>query len=48
MRKGQSVAEMVAAGVTKDFDASYGAEGPLFTRNTYEGLWWAGRLTNSL
>ncbi|HZF28782.1 MAG TPA: MBL fold metallo-hydrolase [Gammaproteobacteria bacterium] len=48
MRKGLSVAEMVASGVTKDFDARYGADGALFIRNTYEGLWWAGRLTNSL
>lgn len=48
MRKGLSVAEMVETGVTKDFDARYGAEGALFVRNTYEGLWWAGRLTNSL
>jgi len=48
MRKGKSAAEMIASGVTKDFDGRYGTDGALFTRNTYEGLWWAGRLTNSL
>jgi glyoxylase-like metal-dependent hydrolase (beta-lactamase superfamily II) len=48
MRKGNSAAEMVASGVTADFDGRYGTDGALFTRNAYEGLWWAGRLTNSL
>jgi glyoxylase-like metal-dependent hydrolase (beta-lactamase superfamily II) len=48
MRKGKSAAEMIASGVTKDFDGRYGTDGALFIRNAYEGLWWAGRLTNSL
>jgi cyclase len=48
MRKGKSAAEMVASGVTEDFDGRYGTDSALFIRNTYEGLWWAGRLTNSL
>jgi hypothetical protein len=47
MRKGKSAAEMIAGGVTHDFDGRYGTDGALF-RNVYEGLWWAGRLTNSL
>ena len=48
MRKGTSAAEMIASGVTAEFDARFGDEGALFIRNVYEGLWWAGRLTNSL
>jgi glyoxylase-like metal-dependent hydrolase (beta-lactamase superfamily II) len=48
MRKGRSAAEMIESGVTKDFDERYGDGGALFVRNVYEGLWWAGRLTNSL
>jgi glyoxylase-like metal-dependent hydrolase (beta-lactamase superfamily II) len=48
MRKGKSAAEMIASGVTADFDGRYGTDGALFIRNAYEGLWWAGRLTNSL
>jgi cyclase len=48
MRKGKSAAEMIASGVTEDFDGRYGTDGALFIRNTYESLWWAGRLTNSL
>jgi glyoxylase-like metal-dependent hydrolase (beta-lactamase superfamily II) len=48
MRKGKSVKEMVAGGVTADYDGRYGTDGALFIRNVYEGLWWAGRLTNSL
>ena len=48
MRKGRSAAEMIAAGVTAEFDARYGGDGPRFIRNMYDGLWWTGRLTNSL
>jgi hypothetical protein len=48
MRKGKSSAEMIASGVTADFDARFGREGPQFIRNMYDGLWWTGRLTNSL
>ncbi len=48
MRKGKSAAEMIASGVTRDYDGRYGTDGALFIRNVYEGLWWAGRLTNSL
>jgi glyoxylase-like metal-dependent hydrolase (beta-lactamase superfamily II) len=48
MRKGKSAAEMIESGVTKDFDERYGDAGALFVKNVYEGLWWAGRLTNSL
>jgi hypothetical protein len=48
MRKGKSAAEMIASGVTADFDARFGYDGALFIRNVYAGLWWTGRLTNSL
>jgi cyclase len=48
MRKGKSAAEMIASGVTADFDTRFGGEGPQFIRNMYDGLWWTGRLTNSL
>ena len=48
MRKGKSAAEMIASGVTADFDGRFGTDSALFIRNVYESLWWAGRLTNSL
>jgi glyoxylase-like metal-dependent hydrolase (beta-lactamase superfamily II) len=48
MRKGHSVAEMLAANVTEGFDAYWGADRDQFVANVYEGLWWAGRLRDSL
>jgi hypothetical protein len=48
MRDGHSVAEMLAANVTDGFDASWGADRDRFVTNVYEGLWWAGRLRDSL
>jgi glyoxylase-like metal-dependent hydrolase (beta-lactamase superfamily II) len=48
MRDGRSVEEMLAAGVTDDFDAEWGANRERFVANVYGGLWWVGRLTNSL
>ncbi len=48
MRKGHSVAEMLAANVTDGFDAYWGADRDRFVANVYEGLWWAGRLRDSL
>lgn len=38
MRQGLSAAEMLAAGVTKDFDAKWG-DPALFVSTTYRGLW---------
>jgi glyoxylase-like metal-dependent hydrolase (beta-lactamase superfamily II) len=48
MRDGKSAAEMIAAGVTKEFDARFGANGAQFVQNVYGGLWWQGRLGGSL
>ncbi len=48
MRKGRSITEMLDAGVTKAFDAEWGSNRERFVANIYHGLWWAGRLSDSL
>ena len=48
MRKGKSIQEMLAADVTAEFDAVWGANRDRFVANIYNGLWWAGRLSDSL
>jgi glyoxylase-like metal-dependent hydrolase (beta-lactamase superfamily II) len=48
MRKGRSIEEMLAAGVTEEFDAQWGSNRQRFVANIYNGLWWAGRLSDSL
>jgi glyoxylase-like metal-dependent hydrolase (beta-lactamase superfamily II) len=48
MRKGRSIAEMLDTGVTNDFDAAWGDNRDRFVANIYNGLWWAGRLGDSL
>jgi glyoxylase-like metal-dependent hydrolase (beta-lactamase superfamily II) len=48
MRQGKSAAEMIAAGVTKEFDATFGPNSAEFVSNVYGGLWWQGRLNGSL
>jgi cyclase len=48
MRKGRSIEEMLAAGVTDEFDAKWGGNRARFVANVYNGLWWAGRLSDSL
>jgi cyclase len=48
MRDGRSIAEMLDAGVTAEFDAKWGANRERFVANIYHGLWWAGRLSDSL
>jgi cyclase len=48
MRDGRSAAEMIAAGVTTEFDAYWGDNRERFVSNVYGGLWWQGRLTDSL
>jgi glyoxylase-like metal-dependent hydrolase (beta-lactamase superfamily II) len=48
MRKGRSIAEMLDAGVTNEFDAAWGSNRERFVANIYHGLWWAGRLSDSL
>jgi cyclase len=48
MRKGKSIPEMLAADVTAGFDAAWGTNRERFVTNVYNGLWWAGRLSDSL
>ena len=48
MRKGKSIPEMLAADVTAGFDDQWGANRERFVANVYNGLWWAGRLRDSL
>ena len=48
MRQGRSAEEMLAAGVTADFDAAWGDNRNRFIANVYGGLWWQGRLDGSL
>ncbi len=48
MRNGRSIAEMLDAQVTKEFDAKWGNNRERFVANIYDGLWWAGRLSDSL
>jgi cyclase len=48
MREGLSIDEMLAAGVTSEFDAAWGDNRERFVANIYHGLWWAGRLSDSL
>jgi glyoxylase-like metal-dependent hydrolase (beta-lactamase superfamily II) len=48
MRKGKSIEEMLAADVTAGFDAAWGTNRERFVANIYNGLWWAGRLGDSL
>jgi glyoxylase-like metal-dependent hydrolase (beta-lactamase superfamily II) len=48
MRDGRSIAEMLDSGVTKEFDAKWGSNRERFVANIYHGLWWAGRLSDSL
>ncbi len=48
MRKGRSIEEMLAAGVTDEFDSAWGDNRERFVANIYHGLWWTGRLDGSL
>ncbi len=48
MRQGKSADEMLAAGVTAEFDAAWGSNRERFIANVYGGLWWQGRLDGSL
>lgn len=42
MRRGRSAAEILADGVTEEFDEAWG-DPQLFVNNLYHGLWWVGR-----
>jgi len=48
MRQGKSAEEMLAAGVTAEFDSAWGQNRARFIANVYGGLWWQGRLDGSL
>jgi glyoxylase-like metal-dependent hydrolase (beta-lactamase superfamily II) len=48
MRRGRSAEEMLAEGVTDEFDAAWGDNRERFVSNIYDGLWWQGRLDGSL
>lgn len=39
--QGRSPAEMVAAGITSDFDDRWAGNRDLFVSNAYSGLWWS-------
>ena len=39
--QGRGVQDMIAEGVTKEFDARYTGDSKLFISNAYEGLWWS-------
>jgi cyclase len=43
--EGRGVEDMIAEGITKDFDAQYGGDSDLFITNAYEGMWWRVRGT---
>jgi len=38
--KGRGIDDMVAAEVTKEFDARFGHDREMFIANIYQGLWW--------
>lgn len=40
--QGKSPAEMLEAGITRDFDAAWGGDARAFLRNAYESMWWTG------
>lgn len=48
MRRGRSAEEMIAEGVTQDFNDQWGNHPDLFVSNVYEGMWWGSRLSGSL
>ncbi len=39
--QGRGVQDMIAEGITKEFDARYAGDSKLFISNAYEGLWWS-------
>ncbi len=47
MRGGHSAEEMIAAGVTAEFDTQWG-DPTQFISNVYDGLWWGGRLSGGV
>jgi cyclase len=39
--QGRGVQDMIAEGITKEFDPHYAGDSKLFISNAYEGLWWS-------
>jgi|SRR5688500_17995596 cyclase len=39
MRQGMGASDMLAAGITKDFDAAWGGSSELFVKTSYRGMW---------
>ncbi len=39
--QGRGVQDMIAEGITKEFDARYAGDSKQFISNAYEGLWWS-------
>jgi cyclase len=39
--QGRGVQDMIAEGITKEYDARYAGDSKLFISNAYEGLWWS-------
>ena len=46
--QGKGIDDIVAAGITKDFDAHYRGDVPRFIANIYRGLWWGSRLRGAV
>ncbi len=46
--QGKGIDDIVAAGITKEFDATYGTDSAQFIANTYQGLWWGNRLRGAV
>ncbi len=42
--KGMGIDDIIAADITKEFDAQFGTDVALFITNIYRGIWWGGRL----
>jgi hypothetical protein len=38
--EGRGLEDMIAAGITKEFDERYGKDSEQFIVNAYEGMWW--------
>lgn len=39
--EGRGVEDMIAAGITREFDERYGSNSELFISNAYESMWWS-------
>ena len=48
MHKGRSAADMLAEGITADFDARWGNNAEEFLSKAYDSLWWGGRIRGTI